>query len=155
MTDDIVTRLWEAGRLARNGQMDRDDIGDLLDWCADTIDLRDAEIERLRAEVARLGSFLHPVGTVVNGYSGSHAETTWISSDGTITNHDPDTEMGFWVRLFHNECDRSAHLEREVERLHQAAERWKMVAWLGHKVIFSKWEYTQFEQAYEEAIHDP
>ena len=82
------------------------------------------EIERLRARVARLGSFLHPVGTVVNGYSGSQTETTWISSDGTVTNHDPDTEMGFYVRLLHNECDRSAHLEREIERLRNGIEQY-------------------------------
>jgi hypothetical protein len=25
--------------------------------------------------------------------------------------------MGFWIRLFHNECDRSAYLEKEIERL--------------------------------------
>lgn len=43
-SDDIVTRLREAESLTRNGEMDRDDIGDLLDWCAD-------EIERLRAEL--------------------------------------------------------------------------------------------------------
>lgn len=40
---DIVTRLREAESLTRNGDMDRDDIGDLLDWCAD-------EVERLRAD---------------------------------------------------------------------------------------------------------
>lgn len=47
MSDDIVARLREAERLTRNGDMDRDDIGDIIDWCAD-------EIERLRAEVSRL-----------------------------------------------------------------------------------------------------
>ena len=25
--------------------------------------------------------------------------------------------MGFWISALHNECDRSAHLEREIERL--------------------------------------
>ena len=108
MTDDIVTRLRNECQCSDNCRA----VGDpcIAMTAAD-------EIERLRAEVARLGSFLHPVGAVVNGYSGSQAETTWVSSDGTITNFDPNTEMGFWIRLFHNECDRSAHLEREIERL--------------------------------------
>lgn len=56
---------------------------------------------------------------MTDGYGSTRATTTWISSDGTKTNHDPDTEMGFWVRLFHNECDRSAYLEQEVERLRE------------------------------------
>lgn len=43
MSDDIVTRLREVERLTRNGTMDRDDIADIIDWCAD-------ETERLRAE---------------------------------------------------------------------------------------------------------
>lgn len=65
MPDDIVTRpeqeidfveylrLWASPN--GNDQAVKD-----LHKAAD-------EIERLRAEVARLGSFLHPVGTVVNG----------------------------------------------------------------------------------------
>lgn len=40
----------------------------------------------------------------------------------------------------------------EIKRLEADRDRWQQVAWLGHKVIFSKWEYTQFEQAYEEAL---
>ena len=35
------------------------------------------EIERLRAEVARLGSFLHPIGMVVDGQFSSTSETKW------------------------------------------------------------------------------
>lgn len=46
MTDDLLTRLREAERLTRNGEMDRDDIGDVIDQCAD-------EIERLRADLDR------------------------------------------------------------------------------------------------------
>jgi hypothetical protein len=56
---------------------------------------------------------------VSDGYGSTGATTTWISSDGTKTNHDPNTEMGFWIRLFHNECDRSAYLEQEIERLRE------------------------------------
>ena len=56
---------------------------------------------------------------VSDGYGSTQSTNTWISSDGTATNHDPDTEMGFWIRLFHNECDRSAYLEQENERLRQ------------------------------------
>ncbi len=52
-----------------------------------------------------------------DGYGSTGATTTWISSDGTVTNYDPNTEMGFWISALHNECDRSAHLEREIERL--------------------------------------
>lgn len=111
VTDDIVTGLREMA------------VGSLYGINIAPFEYYNAaadEIERLRDEVARLGSFLHPIGTVVNGYSSSQAENTWISADGTITNHDPNTETGFWVRLFHNECDRSAHLEREIERLRKA-----------------------------------
>lgn len=50
MTDDIVTRL----RGKYQGQ---------LPICAEAAD----EIERLRAEVARLGSFLHPIGMIIQG----------------------------------------------------------------------------------------
>lgn len=40
-----------------------------------------------------------------------------------------------------------AYAEVEADR-----DRWKSVAWLGYQVIMNKWEYTQFEQAYEEAV---
>jgi hypothetical protein len=80
------------------------------------------EIERLRAEVARLNTFLHPIGVVINqevrgddGYGSTQATNTWITSDGSVTNYDPNTEMGFWISALHNECDRSAHLEREID----------------------------------------
>ena len=43
---------------------------------------------------------------------------------------------------------------QKIELLLADRDRWKHIAWLGHKVIFSKWEYTQFEQAYEEAMDD-
>jgi hypothetical protein len=52
-SDDLITRLEEAGR-----------VGSLCWEAAD-------EIERLRAEVARLGTFLHPVGMVINTYGTS------------------------------------------------------------------------------------
>lgn len=68
---------------------------------------------------------------VSDGYGSTRATTTWISSDGTVTNHDPDTEMGFWVRLFHNECDRSAHLEREIECLRAEVARLEVQAHVG------------------------
>ena len=52
-----------------------------------------------------------------DGYGSTRATNTWIGSDGSVTNYDPKTEIGFWINAFHNECDRSAHLEREIERL--------------------------------------
>lgn len=54
MTDDIVTRLREA----EWNENPNTNVG----LCAEAAD----EIERLRAEVARLGSFIHPIGTVIN-----------------------------------------------------------------------------------------
>lgn len=93
MTDDIVTRLtisgdhspsecWGCGEWGcRNGEgeyvpclCDDEDICshdnncdcDCHEWDAIVIDAK-AEIERLRAEVARLGSFIHPIGTATYG----------------------------------------------------------------------------------------
>ena len=57
MTDDID--IVEYLRLWASPDPDNQQVRD-LHRAAD-------EIERLRAEVARLGSFLHPIGTVVNG----------------------------------------------------------------------------------------
>ena len=48
MADDILTRL-------RHIHMEHGDISELAEDAAD-------EIDRLRAEVARLASFLHPIG---------------------------------------------------------------------------------------------
>jgi hypothetical protein len=75
VTDDIVTRLRaEFDSCTCSGFDDCDckqchkrtncNLYDLVGQAAD-------EIERLRAEVARLGSFLHPVGMVVNTYGTS------------------------------------------------------------------------------------
>jgi hypothetical protein len=38
-----------------------------------------AEIERLRAEVARLGSFLHPIGMVINAKEGKNFDAEKIA----------------------------------------------------------------------------
>ena len=54
---------------------------------------------------------------MTDGFGSTRATTTWVSSDATLTNYDPNTEMGFWISALHNECDRSAHLEQEIERL--------------------------------------
>lgn len=59
---------------------------------------------------------------MTDGYGSTQATSTWISSDGSVTNYDPNTEMGFWISAFHNECDRSALLEREIERLRAQVE---------------------------------
>jgi hypothetical protein len=59
---------------------------------------------------------------VSDGYGSTQATNTWIASDGSVTNYDPNTEMGFWISALHNECDRSAHLEREIERLRSICE---------------------------------
>lgn len=52
VTDDIVTRLRDVIEL----NWEAEEVTDPL--CAEAAD----EIERLRAEVARLGAFLHPIG---------------------------------------------------------------------------------------------
>jgi hypothetical protein len=52
VADDIVTRLRDVTEMSWDG----DEITDPL--CGQAAD----EIERLRAEVVRLGSFLHPIG---------------------------------------------------------------------------------------------
>lgn len=57
MTDDIVTRLREA-----QAECDLSPCDCQCYLHQDAID----EIERLRAEVARLGSFLHPIGMVTH-----------------------------------------------------------------------------------------
>ena len=48
MNDDIVTRLREAEQMARNSQLDVDDVGDLINWCADTIEQLFVEINGWR-----------------------------------------------------------------------------------------------------------
>ena len=60
MTDDIVTRLREVRRPT---EMQAQPSA----LCMEAAD----EIERLRAEVARLGAFLHPVGMVINTEHGA------------------------------------------------------------------------------------
>jgi hypothetical protein len=61
VNDDIVSRLWQYTPEAPNTPMET------------RLLLNDAanEILRLRAEVARLGTFLHPVGMVINTYGTS------------------------------------------------------------------------------------
>lgn len=54
MNDDIVTRLREAERLVRDSQMDCDDTGDLIDWCADEIERLREQNEYLKANVEQL-----------------------------------------------------------------------------------------------------
>lgn len=49
-----MTRLREAERLVRNSQMDCDDTGDLLDWCADEIERLREQLDNLKAENQRL-----------------------------------------------------------------------------------------------------
>lgn len=56
--DDIVARLRARALIAFQNGADGNAFID--EHAAD-------EIERLRAEVARLGSFIHPIGTVMNG----------------------------------------------------------------------------------------
>ena len=58
MSDDIVTRL-------REHKEDEAMLGN--DWLVSVLAEAADEIERLRAEVSRLGSFLHPIGTVIDG----------------------------------------------------------------------------------------
>lgn len=53
---DIVTRLRKGDPLCRDGHI-------YDSWANEAAD----EIEHLRAEVARLSSFLHPIGMVING----------------------------------------------------------------------------------------
>jgi hypothetical protein len=56
---DFATVVWEAA----------DEIERLTEWQKNALlalDKREAEIGRLRAEVVRLGSFLHPIGLVID-----------------------------------------------------------------------------------------
>lgn len=71
-----------------------------------------------------------------DGYGSTQATNTWITSDGSVTNYDPNTEMGFWISALHNECDRSAHLEREIERLRDAGDA--LVAAIRNHVLSEK-----------------
>lgn len=57
MDDDIVTRLRERAIVLFSNGADGNAFID--EHAAD-------EIERLRAEVARLNTFLHPIGVVIN-----------------------------------------------------------------------------------------
>lgn len=61
---DIATRLRESNGMTTSRSSDG-----FMSIHPDTDLMREAadEIERLRAEVARLGSFLHPIGTAVIG----------------------------------------------------------------------------------------
>lgn len=65
MSDDIVTRLREWH----------------TEWDWDLPDEAAEEIERLRAELARLSSFLHPIGMVIDGQFSSTSETAWKRDD--------------------------------------------------------------------------
>lgn len=92
------------------------------------------------------------------GYGSTQSENTWIGPDGVVTNHDPNTEMGFWVRLFHNECDRAAHLEREVQRLEADCRKWRDIAAELHARLIPDFEDDEATkagvyaiQAYEKA----
>lgn len=60
MSDDIVTRLEELASNYKTTEFE------FVHADYETVCEASYEIERLRAEIARLGSFLHPVGTVVN-----------------------------------------------------------------------------------------
>lgn len=66
MSDDIVTRLREAERLVRNSQMDCDDTGDLIDWCADAIEHLQAENDKASALIAKLAQLLLPYSILMN-----------------------------------------------------------------------------------------
>lgn len=58
MRDDLVARLRLSAQ--EEAQLGNEELRDIQFEAADVI-------ERLRAEVARLGSFLHPVGPVIHG----------------------------------------------------------------------------------------
>lgn len=70
MSDDIVTQLQNECQCS-------DDCRAVNDPC---ISMRAAdEIERLRAEVAHLGSFLHPIGMVINAKEGKNFDVEKIA----------------------------------------------------------------------------
>ena len=64
MADDIVTRLREAEQLVRNSQMDCDDTGDLIDWCADEIERLRKLAHNLYEETKRCGSLHDTAATM-------------------------------------------------------------------------------------------
>ena len=87
-SDDIVTRLREECESLKVDVQVLREAADEIERLREKIqDLRmhaeqDAcEIERLRAEVARLGSFLHPIGMVIDGQFSSTSETAWKRDD--------------------------------------------------------------------------
>lgn len=61
--DDIVTRLREHAK-PKDWHTPKHPMNDWVGrWATDRLcEQAAAEIERLRAEVARLGAFLHPIG---------------------------------------------------------------------------------------------
>ena len=70
------------------------------------------EIERLRAEVARLGSFLHPIGTVVHDNPRKFAET--FGSGEHIS-----APFGGTVKDVHSSCsDEIERLRKELQLAH-------------------------------------
>lgn len=64
--NDLVKRLRDAHENMGTGS--RDDLKAAAD-----------EIERLQAEVARLGSFLHPIGMIVNVKEGKNFDAEKIA----------------------------------------------------------------------------
>ena len=64
MADDIVTRLRDCGNnCGCHARSFYECVCDGVEWPNECLNVEAAdEIERLRAEVARLGSFLYPIG---------------------------------------------------------------------------------------------
>ena len=59
MSNDIVTRLEELASNYKTTEFE------FVHADYETVCEASYEIERLRAEVVRLGSFIHPIGTVI------------------------------------------------------------------------------------------
>lgn len=104
MTEDIVPRLRATETLGEP----------LMPWHVTPNEAAD-EIERLRKEVARLGSFIHPIGTIIHDNSRKFAET--LGSGEHVS-----APFGGTVKDVHSSCI------DEIERLQAELDHWQHIA---------------------------
>lgn len=144
MTDDIINDLHNAC------------IADTNPWDITLYERAISEIKLLRAELQRSALQTNVMKNIALGPYGNAAdEIELLLADSVKCGHLLGSANAEIDRLKEElkSCNEDFDTLTELfNNMRQQRNRWKLVAWLGHKVIFSKWEYTQFEQAYEEAI---